>query len=169
MLCADRSPKYGTPVLFSGDEVNYDAVLDYESIGERFIHGSYTSDVGPDGQVRGFYAMINDLTELKRSESALRASEHRMRLLAENVRDYAIFTTDEEGVIDTWNIGAENIFGYRAEEILGQNAEVLFTSEDRARGIPMREMRLAKRNLRAADERWHVRKDGSRFFASGVV
>ncbi len=155
--------------VFAGEQVNYDAVLNYESIGERFIHGSYIPDIGTDGKVRGFYAMITDLTELRRSELALRESEHRLSLLAENVRDYAIFTTDEEGIIDTWNIGAENIFGFREEEAIGQNAEVLFTAEDRARGIPLREMRLAKRNLRAADERWHVRKDGSRFYASGVM
>jgi PAS domain S-box-containing protein len=88
--------------------------------------------------------------------------------LVENVKDYAIYVSDLEGFIITWNIGAEKIFGYKPDEIIGQHCRILFTDEDRAKGVPEEEMRTAREQGCAEDERWHVRKDGSYFFASGV-
>lgn len=93
----------------------------------------------------------------------------KFRLLIENTLDYAIFSMDTEARIDSWNPGAERILGYSADEILGQEADIIFTPEDRARGVPDRERETALLKGRADDERWHQRKDGSRFFASGVV
>ena len=94
-------------------------------------------------------------------------SEERFRQLLESVKDYAIFITDLDGIIETWNKGAEIIFGYTAEEAIGQLEAIIFTPEDRAGKIPEMEMKLARENSSAADERWHIRKDGSRFYASG--
>lgn len=91
------------------------------------------------------------------------------RLLVENLEDYAVFTTDRDGVINSWNSGAEKLFGYSPEEALGRDAAILFTEEDRAEGVPRIEIRKALERGRAADERWHVRKDGLRFWASGLV
>lgn len=90
-------------------------------------------------------------------------------LLVENVKDYAIFTTDTEGRVTSWNIGAERLFGYGEAEILGQAAAVIYTPEDRAEGVPERELRTAAAEGRAEDERWHLRRDGSRFWVSGMV
>ncbi len=99
----------------------------------------------------------------------LEQSETHYRTLVENVHDYAIFSLDSEGRIVTWNPGAERITGYAPKEILGKKGAILFTPEDRERGAPEAELQTARQNGKALDERWHQRKDGSRFFASGVV
>jgi PAS domain S-box-containing protein len=100
---------------------------------------------------------------------ALSEDQEQYRLLVESARDFGIFTLDREGRVVTWNTGAERITGYPAEEIVGQNGRILFTPEDQARGEAERELEMARTQGRAEDERWHQRKDGSRFFASGVV
>ena len=91
------------------------------------------------------------------------------RLLAENVTDYAIFVVDSTGKICTWNAGAERLLGYRDEEVLGHSADVLFTAEDVQAGVPQREMEDALVIGRGNDDRWHVRKDGSRFWSGGYA
>jgi PAS domain S-box-containing protein len=96
-------------------------------------------------------------------------AEEMFRLMVESVQDYAIFATDSGGQIVNWNTGAERIFGYTEEEIVGHNASILFTPEDIERGAPEWELEKAATTGRAEDERWHVRKDGSRFWASGMV
>jgi PAS domain S-box-containing protein len=96
-------------------------------------------------------------------------TEQQYRLLVESAIDFAIFTLDAEGRVLTWNSGAQRITGYRAEEIIGAAGALLFTPEDRERGEPEKELRTAAANGRAEDERWHLRKGGSRFFASGVM
>ena len=92
-----------------------------------------------------------------------------MRTLVESVEDFAILSMNADGHIESWNPGAELTFGYAAGEIIGRHTAVLFTPEDRAQGVPEEEMREAREHGRAADERWHMRKDGSRFYASGVL
>lgn len=93
-------------------------------------------------------------------------------LLAEIYRsthDHAIFTTDLDGRITTWNMGAERITGFLPVEVIGQSITIIFTPEDRARGAPGQEMLIARTTGRAEDYRWHLRKDGSRFWADGVL
>jgi PAS domain S-box-containing protein len=106
---------------------------------------------------------------LEAALAELRASEERHRLLVDNVEDYAIFMLDPEGHVLDWNVGAERIFGYKEEEIVGEPGSILFTPEDVWGGAPERELRKAEEEGRALDERWHTRKDGSRFWASGFV
>ncbi|HMB08924.1 MAG TPA: PAS domain S-box protein [Isosphaeraceae bacterium] len=91
------------------------------------------------------------------------------RLLIDGVRDYAIFVIDPDGWVATWNAGAGRILGYAEGEIVGHEFARLFTPEDAARGEPGREMAEARAEGISEDERWHVRKDGSRFWASGVL
>ncbi|QEL17793.1 PAS domain S-box protein [Limnoglobus roseus] len=91
------------------------------------------------------------------------------RLLVENVRDYAIFVIDTEGRVESWNPGAERLLGYGEEEILGRPAATFFTPEDIERGYPQREMREALEGGRGDDDRWQVRKDGSRFWCGGSL
>lgn len=83
--------------------------------------------------------------------------------------DYGIFTTDLDAVITTWNAGAERIIGFSAEEAIGQEANIIFTPEDKARNEVVQEMQIARAKGRAEDYRWHLRKDGSRFWADGVL
>jgi PAS domain S-box-containing protein len=103
------------------------------------------------------------------NEERLRVDEERFRLIEENVRDYAIFMLDTLGNISTWNIGAERILGYRDDEILGQQFAVLFTPEDRQKRAPETELSQASKNGRAEDVRWHLRKDGTTFWANGIL
>lgn len=88
--------------------------------------------------------------------------------LVENVTDYAIFISDLDGTIVSWNIGAEKIFGYSAKEAVGQNCAMLFTREDRDNNEPEKERKTSRLEGSAEDERWHLRGDGSLFFASGT-
>jgi PAS domain S-box-containing protein len=122
-----------------------------------------------DGTHMGFAKVSRDLSEHKQAQEALHASEERQRLILESIHDHAIFTQDEAGRIVEWNSGAEQVFGYTAEEAIGQPSAMVFTPEDRARGAHVQEMQQARSTGRAADERWHVRKGGTRFFASGVL
>ncbi len=96
-------------------------------------------------------------------------TEERFRLLVEGVHDYALFMTDVQGQIISWNPGVERLLGYSEAEIIGQPFSCIFTPEDIAQGASEQELNDAARKDRASDERWHVRKDGTRFFATGVV
>ncbi len=122
-----------------------------------------------DGKPVKASGVMSDITERKRAETALRESEARLQLLMESVKDYAIVTTDLQGIIIDWNKGAENVFGWKADEIVGKPIDIIFTPEDRAANAPLLERRTALQNGRAADERWHLRKDGSRFYVSGMM
>jgi PAS domain S-box-containing protein len=107
--------------------------------------------------------------ELEAANADLRRSEEHLRLVFESATEYAIFTVDTEGCVTSWNSGARRILGYEAEEILGQPGEVIFLPEDRAARAAEIELCKALEEGRAADDRWHLRKDGSRFWASGQV
>ena len=91
------------------------------------------------------------------------------RLILDSASDYAIITLDGEGCITGWNAGARNITGYAEAEVLGRSGELVFTSEDRAAGRFGGELRRAVELGRAENERWHVRRDGTRFWASGMM
>src|SRR5690348_12134468 len=101
--------------------------------------------------------------------SEYRRTEDIYRKAIEEINDYAIFTTDPSGIVTNWNAGAQKILGYTAEEIVGKDGAKIFTLEDRGRLVPEKELTTAAATGRAEDERWHVRRDGSRFWASGVV
>ncbi|HEU4837553.1 MAG TPA: PAS domain S-box protein [Pyrinomonadaceae bacterium] len=101
--------------------------------------------------------------------SAYRRTEDIYRKAIEDIRDYAIFMVDVDGIVTNWNVGAQHILGYTEAEILGKDASKFFTMEDRAREVPAKELATAAMLGRAEDERWHVRRNGSRFWASGVV
>lgn len=87
----------------------------------------------------------------------------------ESVRDYALVMFDLDNRVTGWNAGAQQILGYSEREVLGQPGAIFFTPEDRATGQPGLEVSQAYRDGRAEDERWHVRKDGRRFWGSGVM
>ena len=111
----------------------------------------------------------HEIAQRKRIEQAYREAEVYLRLMVESVKDFAIFTIDPQGSVVSWNPGAEHLFGYSEPEVLGQNFALLFTAEDQDGGIPQREIATAAAKGRSSDERWHQCKDGSRFFASGVL
>lgn len=96
-------------------------------------------------------------------------SQELFNLIVENVKDYAIFATDAEGRVVSWNPGVKRLLGYDEAEIVGQPIAVIFTPEDIEGGAHMWEMETAAREGRVEDQRWHVRKDGTRFWANGLV
>jgi two-component system CheB/CheR fusion protein len=121
------------------------------------------------GKVIGVSTVARDITARKASEDALRASEERYRAVVQSASEYAIFTLDRNNKVTSWNKGAEKIFGWKEKEIVGGDGSVLFTPEDRQKGEHLKEVKSALRDGRAEDERWHIRKDNTLFFASGLL
>jgi PAS domain S-box-containing protein len=102
------------------------------------------------------------------AEEALRDSQERYRMLLDEVRDHAIIMMDPQGKIVTWNAGAEQIQGYSAAQIIGQDFSCFYLPEDIARGRPQEILRRTAASGRLEEHGIRVRKDGSRFFASVV-
>jgi len=105
----------------------------------------------------------------RRGEGSEWKGEELFRLMVESVSDYSIFAIDPEGRVLSWNKGAEQIFGCRKEEIVGGSFAILFVPEDRRHGAPERALENARSRGRVRDDRWRMRKDGSRLWVSGSL
>lgn len=92
-----------------------------------------------------------------------------LQLIVENVRDYAIFVQDADGLILSWNPGVEHILGYYEKEFVGRHVSIIFTPEDIENGEVEKEMQTAASKGRAENRRWRVHKDGSRFWVNGLL
>lgn len=123
---------------------------------------------GPE-QPETLLVVTMDITERRRAELAMMESEERFRAIVERAVDYAIFSTDADGIIETWPQGAQQVFGWTEEEALGQPMDITFTPEDRAKAAPDAERETARRHGHAPDIRWHQHKTGSRVFIEGMV
>ena len=123
----------------------------------------------PDGKPMRTAGIARDITAQKGTEQALAESRERLQLIVESARDYAIISTDLDRRVTSWNPGAERLSGYTEAEMLGQSSDALFIPEDLERGDAEREAALALTSGRAANERWHRRKDSSRFWGSGLM
>jgi PAS domain S-box-containing protein len=99
----------------------------------------------------------------------LRQDAARHRAMLESATDYAIFAIDRDGRITSWNAGAERLLGWTRDEAIGLDCRMTFTPKDQEEGVPETEMALATAAGRAGNERWHQRKDGSRFWGSGIL
>ena len=89
--------------------------------------------------------------------------------IIDSLQDYSILTLDNELKINSWSSGSVSIFGYESEDVLGESFEIIFTEEDKKNGIPQQEIDKALKEGRAVDNRWHVCKDESTFYAYGLV
>jgi PAS domain S-box-containing protein len=89
--------------------------------------------------------------------------------IIDSLQDYSIFTLDKELIINSWSSGSTKVFGYEAGEIIGEHFNVIFTEEDIQNGIPKNEIEIALKEGRATDNRWHICKDKSKFYAYGLV
>jgi two-component system CheB/CheR fusion protein len=121
------------------------------------------------GRVVAGTTMARDITAARAAAESLRQSEERLRLIVESAVEYAIFSTDLERRVTSWNQGAQRLLGYAEAEVMGQSADIIFTFEDRAQQAPQAEAALARSEGRASDERFHLRRDGSRFRGTGTM
>lgn len=87
----------------------------------------------------------------------------------DSLQDYSIFTLDNDFLINSWNSGSTKIFGYETDEVIGKHFDIIFTEEDKKNEIPKKEIAIALKEGRATDNRWHIRKDKSTFYAYGLV
>ncbi len=189
-LIAGRSPEalVGTPLLALVHPEDRAADIEaFRHLGEdgtpfemekRFVRGdgssiwvsaSATAVFDAHERPSAAVVIVLDISDRRNTEQALRLSEERLRLVVDNAREYAILTMDLKRRITGWNSGAENLTGYTSDEAIGESADVIFIEEDRVAGAPQREANLALADGRAADERWHRCKNGSRFWGSGVL
>src|SRR4051794_15107863 len=90
-------------------------------------------------------------------------------MLVTELTDFVVFLMDPTGCILSWNPGVQHILGYTEAEWLGQSTELIFTPEDRAPGVPQKEMAKAAREGRAPEIRWHLRKNGERLYVDGTL
>ncbi|PWB27014.1 PAS domain S-box protein [Flavobacterium sp. HTF] len=107
--------------------------------------------------------------ELIQINETLQKSEERYHLMVEEVQDYAILYLNRDGIVENWNVGAEKIKGYKAEEIIGKYFAAFYTEEDRKNNLPQKLLQLAREKGKALQEGWRVRKNGSLFWASVVI
>lgn len=119
--------------------------------------------------IDGVVLTFIDISWRKAVEERLYRSEQQMRLIAACTRDYSITTMDMDGNVTSWNSGAQKLFGYTEQEISGRSASVLYTPEDNAGQVLQNELQTALKDGRLEDDRWHVRKDGTRVFCSGIT
>jgi PAS domain S-box-containing protein len=118
---------------------------------------------------REWVASMTDITEKRTAQESLRDREEKLRLILDSSKDFAIFTMDMQGRVTMWNAGAERLLGYTEDEICGIGFDRIFIQEDIEAGIPGEELENALKTGRGADKRWHKRKDGSLFWADGLV
>ena len=179
-----RAVDAGRPLMDITHRLRYEEMIEdtmkvFESLKgiEREIAGTdgrwyivrvlpYRSNVD---QIGGIVLTFIDITYRREAEQELRLSEERIRLVTESTHDYAIVVLNDEGFITDWNQGARHTFGYSREEAEGRHFRFIFTAEDQDASVPEQELATARSNGRSDDERWHVRKDGSRFYCSGEV
>lgn len=147
---------------------NHTALVSRDGV-ERPIADSGAPILDDQGRPRGAVLVFRDVTAERAAEEAVRQSEQKLRSMIGSIHDYAIYMLDPGGRIASWNPGAERIKGYREEEIVGQSFSRFFTPEDVAEERPAWELEIAAREGHFEDERWRVRKDGSRFWANVVL
>jgi PAS domain S-box-containing protein len=121
------------------------------------------------GNLVGYAKITRDLTERRAAEAALRTSQELFKLLVQGVTDYSIFLLSPEGLVSSWNAGAERIKGYTPDEIIGQHFSRFYTEEDRQNAEPERALATAAREGKFEKEGWRVRKSGERFWANVVI
>ncbi len=142
---------------------------DDAEVREMYVNFVYAPTRDSNGVIDGIFVHITDVTDGLAARRRAEDSEQKLRTLMDSARDHAIISLDLDGRVTTWNAGAERLLGYGEAEIVGQSGAIIFTAEDIARGAPEEELASARTSGHATDERWHVRKDGSRFWGSGTL
>jgi PAS domain S-box-containing protein len=135
----------------------------------KYVDLVYQPIFDEDGSVIGIFAQGTDVTGRVGADEALKASERQSRQIFNGAIDYAIIALDLDGQILRWNEGARRIFGWTEEEVVGRSWEIMFAREDVVSGRPRQAMDSAWELGTAHHDRWHVRRSGERFWASGSI
>ena len=135
----------------------------------RTLHNQARVDRDESGRAVRVIGVCQDITERKLAEEQVRISQERFRMMVENVRDYAIYMLDMKGYITSWNLGAERIEGYLADEIIGKHYSRFFLPDHATRGDPGMQLQFASLQGRYESEGWRVRKNGSQFWAHVIL
>ncbi|WP_210484867.1 PAS domain S-box protein [Microvirga antarctica] len=130
---------------------------------------SYTPVRDDDGTILGMFCACTETTEKFLAEKLIRDKETEYRQILDSATEYAIIALDRDGRVSHWNAGAQRVLGWSEEEMLGQTIHRCFTPDDVAAGRVETEMKRASEEGSDGDEGWRVRKDGSRFWASGQM
>src|SRR6266849_10730393 len=165
----ERTAKIANEALLGGtDYENQFRIVRPDGV-IRTVHNQARVDRDESGRPVRVIGVCQDITERKLAEEQVRASQERFRMMVENVRDYAIYILDMNGYVTSWNLGAERIEGYRAEEIIGRHYSCFFPPDHAARGDPGMQLQFASVQGRYESEGWRVRKNGSQFWAHVIV
>jgi PAS domain S-box-containing protein len=135
----------------------------------RTLHNQARVDRDETGKAVRVIGVCQDITERKLAEEQVRISQERFRMMVENVRDYAIYMLDIKGYVTSWNLGAERIGGYFADEIIGKHYSRFFLPDHAMRGDPGMQLQFASIQGRYESEGWRVRKNGSQFWAHVIL
>ncbi|MEQ9238692.1 PAS domain S-box protein [Coleofasciculus sp. E2-BRE-01] len=172
------SQLYANPEEFDSQTMNPDSadfnqskVINYQSqTGNSFSSETLNSVVKDrEGNVVGILWLIRDISDRQQTELALQASDERLNLLIDGIKDYAIYLLDTEGQIVSWNAGAQRLKGYSASEIIGQSYQCFFLKDDQENGKPEQSLKIAAETGRFEDEGWRVRRDGSQFWCTTII
>lgn len=169
----DRSRSNRTPIIFVGPDDDADAERAYALGLVDFLRKPLNPFVARAkiGIFVELYRRTEELTRLQRQHHAaiLQAKDSRMKLILDNTKDFAFVGTDRNGIIREWTGGAQEITGWSAAEVIGKPLSIIFTRDDQRAGRPELERSLAIKNRRTEDKRWHLKRDGTCFYADGVM
>ena len=168
--------EFGPRTILLRSRPKNEAVVSFVALNQKIadlsreVRGRRTAEVG----LRELNDSLEQRIEVRTQEirdvfSRLYESERQFRNLVESVTDYAIFMLDQNGLITTWNAGAERIKGYTNDEIIGQHFSIFYTADDRRNGVPEQALATARRTGRVAMDGWRVRKSGDLFWASVII
>jgi PAS domain S-box-containing protein len=143
--------------------------LEHPQVDDAYLRSTLTVVRDPGGVPLYLFAQCQDVTRQRTAELELRSSEERFRLMVDVVRDYAIFMLDTDGLVTSWNLGAERTKGWTAAEIIGQHFRTFYPREQQESRHPEHELEVAVRDGVYQEEGWRVRKDGSRFWAHVTI
>ena len=170
---SDLAPKFDDPDLMRDVRTVLDKLIPLDREVKSESGHWYLRRVLPyrtlDNRIDGIVITFVDVTGRRLAELAQREVEERYRLMIANVKDYAIVMLDEQGVILTWNSGAEQIFGEDESVAIGKNYQFLFTAEDRQVAVPREDLTTARETGQTVFERWYQHHEGRRFWAAGTL
>ncbi|HZP60046.1 MAG TPA: ATP-binding protein, partial [Opitutaceae bacterium] len=120
-------------------------------------------------RIEGVVVTFIDISEYQRAEGMSRQSQEHYRLILDEMKEYAVMMLDRHGRISTWTKAAEHIYGYSADEIVGRDMALLFPRDECEANVPAKKLETARKTGSVSGDGWRVRKDGSRFWATGIV